>query len=188
MPKSKAKVTMKDVNKAIDRKTETKHRSISVSLAPISTYAIGSPRTDHLTSIATGTSNATRIGNRIRVSRIKGQYSVVYADSTNVVRFIIARYKKQWEANPFAGIEVYTCLDLDDWDVLVDRFVTVGTNNPTKRFFFNKSIKRSTQITYDDTGSNDVNVNPYFMYTVSDSGAVSHPTITGCLRIFWKDM
>lgn len=179
----------KRVRHIILKNKETKHISFEYNQTTISTAALGSSRLAHLTGITQGDGNVNRDGNQVRLSGLFAQMVFTAADTTNIIRVIVARYKGQYTSSPFPSTEVYNIIDLDDLDVVYDRAITIGTAGPASKMIKIKlKFRNKNLIQFDTTTSTSVTVNPYYIYFVSDSGAVSHPEMTGQIRVYYKDI
>lgn len=146
----------------------------------------------NLSGIATGDSQITRTGNQIYVTGINARLWVQNADSTNTVRFIMYIPK---DASEDLGTNTYTINtvpDLDHYTILMDKTYHVDTYNPIKNVYginrkFNKGARKGIRVTFNGTGATNLAKNPIRFYVVSDSGAVSDPTISGTIRLYFKD-
>lgn len=192
MPRRRRKGNLARVVKNILHKSkETKFAGFSADATDVQDVG-RTPITVHLSAIAQGDGENERDGTLVRATGLYFKGFVAGADTTNVVRLIVARYKHDWLSAPFGSIAPTTLLDLDTFDVLWDKMLVTGSSGPAVRPFeikinLRKKNKLGMPITFDGTASNNVSVNPLYLYAVSDSGAISDPTISYEGRLYYKD-
>lgn len=182
----------KYVNQKIQRSLETKFLPRPYDETPIASPA-GTPVNSALTIIQQGTDANQRVGNQIHVTGWYGQLTFTgsLTDDFNTIRCLI--YSPKDPSVTLTGIEVYDNIDLDQFNVYYDKLFTVSKNggpftrNLTLRKKFNKGNRQGKKVQYYGSGSTDYASGPMFLYVVSDSLAVSHPIVTGHLRVYYKD-
>ena len=144
------------------------------------------PISQHLTDIFAGTSQGERVGNKVKVTGMYGHLFVNAADTTNSVRIIV--YIPKDPSIALAGLSFYQHPDEDNYTILIDKYVCVSTNGPgCKMVSLRRKYKNGINVQFDGTGSGDRATNPIWIYAVSDSGAVSHPDMSGYLYTYYTD-
>lgn len=175
------------VRSIIYKTMETKHNSTTYNQVTVGTQGLGAARLYHVTGVSQGSGNTQRDGHQIKLSGMYMNIILAAADSTNILRIIVFRYKGRYTAGPMTA-EVYSILDLDDVEAIYDKTHVVSTNGPAaKNIKIALKFRNRNLIQYDDSTDTSVTVNPWFVYFVTDSAAVTHPTITGQIRTYWKD-
>lgn len=174
----------------VNRNIETKFRVITYTEDNIPDSS--SPVTGDLTYIAEGNTQTTRTGNQIRVTGIHFPYWVQCSDTTNIVRVII--YKPKDPNDTLTGVTPYTLLDSDKFIIYHDKvhLMSLADKNfskglLSKSFKGKKKDKAGMVVQYHGSAANDYAKNAIYVYTVSDSGAVNHPTISGHCKLYFKD-
>lgn len=185
--RSNSKNLKKVIRSVMYKEMETKHNSTTYNQVAVSTAALGTARLYHVTGVTQGSGNTNRDGHQIRLSGMYMNLMYAAADTTNILRVIVFRYKGRYDVNPITE-EVYSILDLDDYDIKYDKTHVVSANGPAiKNIKIGMKFRYNNLIQYDDSTATSVTVNPYYVYFVSDSSVVTHPTITGQIRTYWKD-
>lgn len=174
--------------KVVNKNLETKFRTISY----VQTDVASTGTTGDLCYIAEGSSQNERTGNQIRVTGIHFPYYVQCTDTTNVVRVIF--YKPKDPNDTLTSTGIYTNLDVDKYIIYHDKvhLLSLADNNFSKGSF-NKSFKGKKKdkaglvVQYHGATANAYAKNPIYIYMVSDSGAISHPMLSGNLKLYFKD-
>lgn len=179
-------------NAVVKKNIETKYISFNPNAGVISNNAIGSSLTVDLNTMGTGSGPSTRTGNQVRTTGYHGKFVVTGADATNIVRFVLYIPKNTGDDLKLDGTEVYSDIDQDKYTVLKDFFVSTSANGPdTKQISLRgkfNSGKRSGILTqFNGNTSSTCMKGLLKLYAVSDSGVTSHPTLTGHMRIYYKD-
>lgn len=177
------------VQKTISANQETKQRDLSWDAVSIQD-AGRSPITAVINDLAQGDTQNTRDGNQVRITGLYGKFVVTGADSTNIVRFIMYIPKDQTDA--LSSVDIHTLIDQDSYTVLYDRTITTTSGGVNQKVFtvaknFHRGSRKGLLTQYYGTGSTDFVKNPIKLYVVSDSLAVSDPSLTGHLRTYFKD-
>lgn len=149
------------------------------------------PVETHLTSAVQGADENERDGNLIRVTSIYGKFYAEVADTTNVLRVILYRYKKAYEASPMStgSLSITGLPDLDSFDILYDNYIALSTQGQAvKAWTISHRFKRPLRVKYTGPTAASCIENPIYIYVVGDSGAVSDPTLQGHLRVYYKDL
>lgn len=179
------------VKKAIQRNQETMVRTTvwsgtNITDAVLSNFEYGVYEIDQ------GDSQRSRHGNQITITKFTFNGFLTLGDAYNVVRAVLFIPRNTSSSLVTDGLEVDDAIDLDKYTVLHDKlyFITAGRNvvpiNITK--IFNKGNRRGLKMIYKGaTGSSDIEKNKMSLYLVSDSGAISHPQLSGVARTFFKD-
>lgn len=153
-------------------------------------------------------SDSTRIGDRIRVSSLYVNYGLTCADAHNKVRIIIFQYKEQDDGAttlpnatillqspstyPFLSTFNHDHKMSGDFTVLYDRFhLLSNTAEEQSRVYVQKrSIKISKKylarnIQFVGGGVNGKN--HVYMAFISDSSAISHPSVAVYSKLLYTD-
>lgn len=136
-----------------------------------------------------GSTDVAHIGDQIELSSIYFNYYVTNADTTNIVRVVLIQTRGY---TPSAAADIFQVSGSDSvltspyhhdvmqtglLTVLYDRLHCLDTYNPLqqhKGWIPMKYVKNKVQF---DAGSSDVLNGDLYLITISDSSAVSHPTI-----------
>lgn len=181
----------KRVKSIIASTQETKYKDTFFASNSIST----TPTNTQLYTLTSGSDEDQRTGFKIRATGVYGRFMFTNGDDTNVVRIIL--YQTKGNASTLTSTGIYNALDPEQYTIFYDKHVklqapfTGGTQN--KEVVLRKSFKNKFNsfqgklITY-DTVSSTSSMRPIYMLVVSDSVAISHPTILGNLRAFYKDI
>lgn len=161
----------------------------------------------HITAIPQGVTERSRVGNSIRPKRLRMRIHAGIGDNTNMVRMVVFR----WHPSAAAGVPtVYSILedtaptafvgtsnaplmpynwaDKQMYTVLWDRTFVLDAQSP-QQAVVNLELygkKLNPRINYVDASTSAVLNGLYVMY-ISDSGAVSHPTLTFTSELTFED-
>lgn len=177
------------VQKTISANQETKQRDLSWDAIGIQD-AGRTPLNAVINDLAQGDTQNTRDGNQVRITGFYGKFVVTGADSTNIVRFIL--YIPKDQSDSLSGIDIHSLIDQDSFTVLYDRTITTTSGGVNQKVFtvaknFHRGSRKGLLTQFYGTGSQDFVKNPIRMYVVSDSLAVTDPSLTGHLRTYFKD-
>lgn len=197
MPKRNAKKSnnfAKKVKNVLYAVSETKHNNLS--LDTVSIQDVGrTPLNYTLNDVALGNQQSQRDGNQILVTGIYGKGVIQFPDTYNIVRMILYIPKdSDHKLGTDDTIDVPTLLDQDRYTILEDRyFAGAYDGGPrVKTFTIKKSFTRGGRkgmvTRWDGVNATDFSRNPIGLYFVSDSVAVSDPTVTLQLRTYYKDL
>lgn len=183
------------VRSEIDKASETKHILYDWDFTNIPNGTAGD-QTDLTEGIARGTSDSTRVGDRISVTKVYGQFYFKMDENpsnpTDSVRVILAQSK----GGPISAISqaFYEYADLDKVYVLKDYLVGLsaqywdatsavvkGTSGGVKRLTIKHKFKKPLNVTYDETLGIK---NQLYLYVVSDNDAC---TYAGHIEVYFKD-
>lgn len=171
------------VSSKLKRSLETKHVSNSSSSTAVPNVQIDTQITD----IPQGTQETRRVGNLVRVTGFYGRFQMVGTDATNIIRIIM--YIPKDPTATITGANTYGLLDPDIATVLYDKVHTTTLNGPnTKVFTIAKKFRGAgLPVQFNSSTTTDVLKNNIKMLFVSDSGAVSHPTLSYHWILYFKD-
>lgn len=177
------------VNNAIRGYSETKQVDHTWNAVAVSDS--GGPISEEMCSIAQGLTQNTRVGNRLTITGMYGNLQIIGADTTNIVRVVF--YIPHDVDTTLSGLNTYGLVDQDQVTVLYDRTFVTGTGGPSGHAFrikksFTRGNRKGIAVHYSSSASTSCVKNNLKLYVVSDSGAVSHPTLSGQLRIYFKDL
>lgn len=149
-----------------------------------------------LCDISQGDSDTTRDGDSLTISSLELRGFFVAGDAYNVCRVMLV----QWfptdgvaptisqilvnTGNLYASISVKAHDYRQQFKVLYDKILVVNTYNPTK-MFYKKVYPKRRKIQY-VAGTNTGN-NKIYIIMISDSSAVSHPSVYYDNKILFKD-
>lgn len=188
MPPKTRKPTSRSVSrqiKAYMKKNVEKKRISYVHDTTISTTAADFALCD---SIVGGTGSNNRVGHEIRATGWFSELYFIVADTTNMVRVVIYVPASPTVTLASLSLSVTSIIDPDKFRVLYDRLVplsSVGANYIKKLRI--KLNLRNLPIRYDGSTGAPTR-NQILMTYVSDSGAVSHPSIKGRTLLYYNDM
>jgi len=184
------------VKRILRANIETKHFLSAVSAAGIST----SPTTTSISNIVQGDGDAERIGNVVSPTRLKLNYSISASDATNAIRVCVFKWKDSnafinpngndfFKIGPSGVVDYlshYNEEQRDQFQVIYDKTFQLVLNTNTTKKIVHVDLPLSGKIRYYSnaviTGTGN-----YFLYYVSDSLAISHPTIEWASEIVFTD-
>lgn len=179
------------VNQMIAGRQETKHRSVAFAAVGIQD-AGRAPSSTHITGVSQGDGATNRTGNQVFLSGLYGKFVVTMTstDTTNIFRVVL--YIPKSAATTMTGINTTDLIDVDQYTILYDRMFPVGAGGPVSRIFtiarkFNKGSRKGITVQYSGPNAADVVKNKMLLYVVSDSTAVPDPTLSGNIRLYFKD-
>jgi len=191
------KIAYKQIQQTAEKKTfDEQWDTASISLTP-TFYEIS--------NVSVGTSGSQRVGVSINAVSLLYRFQFIAGDDTNIIRMVIFQWRPDdgdhapnWEdmfafqtaGLPIAASDVISPLtriqgDLGNYQIIVNKIFTLDADDPIKFFQgyirggFNKKIGFTTGLT---TGDNHL-----YVLFVSDSGAVTHPTVSGFTRMTFID-
>jgi hypothetical protein len=152
-----------------------------------------------LTQVTAGTTDTTRIGDKIIPKKLQIRINCLQGDVTNDIRIIIFRWKVHTTfASPsISGTILQNVSTVDAprsayyhdfepaFDVLYDKRFTLNTYDPVKDLDLEFKLPESKPIQMVAAGTNGIN--HLYMGIVSDSGAVVHPTLYYYSRVDFVD-
>lgn len=178
----------KVVQSVINKNLETKTFQISYT-----SYAINdsgrSPIDTNITGIVQGDGQNERDGNQYRLKSITGKFFVTGADSTNSIRIILYKPKNVSYDLTTDGLTFNGAVDLDKYIIYKDLFVTTSTNGSNcKRISFSKAFKGAgLPVQFSGSSAASLTTGMIRFHVVSDSLAVTDPSLDGFIRVKFKD-
>lgn len=180
------------VRKAMHAEEEEKYAIINQSYGVSTTVGLYV-----LTNTSQGSSGGTHIGDECRLKSLWLRYNVTVADASNQVRLILFIWKPNLAYAAPAALNILktvtvpnqmtSCYNEDGEDmyhILYDKVHFVSAVGPVQA---GALIKRKLNLKMDfATGSSNASNNVYLLL-VSDSGAVSDPTVNFTSRIAFTD-
>lgn len=183
------KIVRKEINKA----TETKHYLYDQDYTAIPNGTAGD-QTNLTENIVRGTSDSTRIGDRINVTKVFGQFYFKIDDNpanpTDSIRVLLCQSK----GGPISAISqaFYEYADLDKMHVLKDFLVTVNgqyydsgsayvKGGVVKRLTIKHKFKTPLSVSYDETLGIR---NQLYLYVVGDNNCSKY---AGHIEVYFKD-
>lgn len=152
--------------------------------------------TQRLTAIATGTGLGTRVDLNITLSSMYYKYIITGADATNVCRVLFLQAKGHWAVGSPVDADIFRQassggnlgyempVNTEAWHILVDETVGITTASDAVKVIEGTVYKfKEKTLKYSDTTSQSCTSGDIWIVTCSDSGAVSHPTISGFAKI-----
>lgn len=171
---------------------------------------ISTTQTDQsLTDVSGGTGSNQRIGHDIDLISIQFKLAFTVADSTNIIRMVLYQwlddpidltnvpfpeYTQLFEYGVTTGITVTSQLfspliitgRAGSFKILLDRYIVLDTTSSPVEVvegFINKKFRKKVHFDTGATyGPNHVNI-----MLISDSAAITHPTVDGYMRVRYTD-
>lgn len=191
--------TKQYVKKLVRKEVETKYYDDYTSWSGTAIDWTGS--LVRLTTIAQGTTDITRVGDKLTLRAVRIKLNFVAADATQCMRLIVF----QWYPNTTLvtpttanilnvvgspqGVNSMYIHDYDNqFKVLYDRRIAMvlGQNNDYKAISINVPLKFAKK-TINFTAASTAGSNHIYIMAISDSGAVGHPSITMYSRVWFDD-
>lgn len=154
---------------------------------------------DQLSTVPQGNTDTTRVGDKILPTSLEMnfQFVAVPADVTNYIRHIVFRWKPNTvSVTPavasilaYAGTaqspaSPYYHDGRNQFEILYDKMYTFDAYNITKVIKETVPLARKT-VNFVAGGNNGMG--HLYQITLSDSGAVAHPTVIGYVRLNYTD-
>jgi hypothetical protein len=149
-----------------------------------------------MSAISAGTSINGRIGESVIADRLDVRLNYVVGDATNVIRFLVL-VDLQPNGASFNQTDLFESAT-DPWSplnwqfhnrfrIIHDEFFGLDTYNPQLTKAITIPINQRT--TYNGTSNSIANITTGAVYCVwlSDSGAVPQPTVSGDIRLYFRD-
>lgn len=176
------------VRKVMYKTLETKQTSLSFNATAIQDPG-RTPITANL-AVDQGDTQNTRTGNSIMLTGLIFNYQIIAADTTNIVRILL--YIPH-DVDFVHSVNTYQLTDQDTSTTLAERFVVVSTQAGPNikrgqiKLSFTRNGRKGIAMKYSGASSSDLAKNCIKLYVVSDSGAINDPTLSGNLRLYYKD-
>ncbi len=188
---STKKIARQEAYKVYNGLQENQYHSVSLATTASSTVTFTA-----LLNIAQGDTNLTRDGNEIIVKRIRLNFSLAAADTTNIIRIVIFWWDND-RVPTLADLYIDGTGDVDsvlvnqnkNARVLKDKSFTMSTtgSNNVVKYKYDKAYKKGIRVEYNSSTSTDVHRNQLYLMRVSDSGAASHPVFNLKGVIYFND-
>lgn len=198
--RTKQLATKTYVKKMINKDIETKYHDLSLAAQPYS-ISLGATQIIELSIPAQGTTDLTRIGDKITIRGLDIRMHLTSSDTYNIIRCIIF----QWYPNTsitsapvgsqilndvttYPYISPYVHDYTNQYGVLYDKMFTLSSlaDTITRVVKIKPRLKYCKKtINFSAAGTNGSN--KLYMLLVSDSGAVTHPTANIHSRLFYDD-
>ncbi len=164
-------------------------------------YDAGSFYVNHAPLIVTGTGVGNRLGNEIRLKKLRYQFAFLAGDNYNVCRFLVVRGKSNgviptttstMSANILSGVtgslQVYAPVDKLMWDVLHDELLEVhyapvdGSTAATTQIPVTRKGEvdlGNVVLKYSQQSSTVITGKQVVLLFVSDSAIAPNPSVVG---------
>lgn len=151
-----------------------------------------------LTNIPQGTTDEYRIGDKVYLRSLRLNYQIKAADSVNYMRVAVFQWTDNTTADPtptdlLQNVATYPIISPWYHDriqagvikVLYDKVHYLDSDDSEAIAFvkINRGLRRHVQY----VGGGPQGVNKLYLFTISDSGVVSHPTITYYTKLQFTD-
>jgi len=180
------------VRKELSQQIEPKHFDVAFS----STAGSGGSGVLYLSAIPQGTTDITRVGDRLTLRSLEARWDTVYADATNIVRFILF----QWIGDAVTDVPAITDIlesvpyvfSAYNWDIrhkvriLHDETVSLADVGPKVHQGKVKIGLANTQQRF-LAASTNIEAGGLFALFVSDSAAIAHPVYNLYTRVAYND-
>lgn len=183
---------------------EVHHHTVTSGAVSVSVTDDGSTAAQliALTTISQGDTDTTRTGDKIRALTLTVKGNLICADTTNVVRLLIvcnynggtsSTLQDFLEAGDTTGYQWMSLRSHDrvgKYAILWDRTFNLSTAGSKYQACFKKTIKLSkkmSEITYSSGGTSPL-MNSLYLIAISDSSAVTHPTMNYYARLRFTDI
>lgn len=181
-------LTKNQVQRMIQGNQETKRLDVAWNGVSIPSGGIGA-YTINLINLSQGPGEQQRVGDQIFITGMYGRFQITGADATNIARVLI--YIPRDTDDVLSSIETYQDPDPSLYTVLYDRTVTLTANGEfvkqiTCKLNFRRGNRRGIRVKYAGATTTPT-WNNIKMVATSDSGAVTHPTLSGHLNLYMKD-
>lgn len=184
------------VNKQVQKNIETKF--VDTSIDGTTGIIYGTALIQRITTIAQGTADINRVGDRVLLNGLSLKFNCVAGDTVNRVRVSVIRWQEDdgsvlpTNSSVYQGITSsiqaffnYDGLKGGRFKVLYDKIVDVETQNGDTQLFYHKTFNlKKAQIGF--TGSVSGRGHLYVIVN-SDSAGIPHPTFDGLARVTYKD-
>lgn len=181
----------RQIQRVINENRETKLKGYTYNLNPVGSQTL-LPFDVNLTDISEGTAQLNRVGNQIRITGFFSKFTYAAADDTNRMRVVL--YIPRDPSDILQTPTIDSLIDLDKFTILFDE--TINLVNGTSKDLvqkvmkkkFNKNDSKGILSIYNGPRGTDNAKNTLRIHWISDSEALSHPTISGKMRIYYKDV
>lgn len=180
------------VSKRLTNNAEMKYHDVVVN----NTASSASFLAQNLLDVPQGTTETNRIGDKIRVHRVKWQISCQPGDNYNLCRFMISANTTRTQVSTTSLIgALYTTPPTDNADPMwVDQFLypcylaADGAAGTAMRPITLKGDRKVNWVIHYPTAATQAPMNRNFFYQFhSDSAVVPHPGLQGWFRVYFTD-
>lgn len=180
----------RQIQRVINDNIETKLIGYTYSQNPVGSQTL-LPFDVNLTNINEGTSQINRTGNQIRLTGFYSKFTYAASDDTNRMRVVL--YIPRQADDVLSTPSIDSLIDLDKYTILFDE--TINLVNGTSKDMvqkvmkkkFNKNDSKGILSIFSGRNGTDNSKNALKIHWISDSEAVSHPTVSGSMRLYFKD-
>lgn len=185
------------VRRALDKREELK---ISDTTIASGIDNVGS--VVDLTDMTQDITEASRIANKVAPKWVELRLTLTCADATNIMRLVLIQWHLDSDAAPPLASNVlqaglvtgsygpwagYNNDDRALFRVLGDWSYQMNASTANGSVIVVKKIKAAMrQIEFN--GTSTTGTEKLYLIAISDSGAVSHPTVTGAVRVYYGDL
>jgi len=144
-----------------------------------------------INEIAQGTTNADRIGNRIKMGCIecKLTFAPSATDGNDIIRVLVVEGYNPLVVNDFP--DVFYPFNFNKGRVLYDKTVPLniqGSNISVWKKYFSFRIVLNKMCQFESGTQDSVCLGKIYLYFVSDSLATPFPTVSGAVTLFFRDI
>lgn len=197
-PKKLNRREKRQVKRMIDIGRETKFLTVNQS----ATSATNVFQATLLTNIVQGSTSADRDGDSLLIKYIRLRYQIINADTYNFVRVVIVQWRENDALAAIAGASIFDVgqtgvIDFNshyDWlqrrtyHILYDRvhYVANGISSDKQSVVRSVNIRPKVHKINYNAGAVTASDNIYLLW-ISDSAAVTHPTLSFTARTYFTD-
>lgn len=196
-PKNIRAIARAEARKTVQKTVETKmYDSLHSGSIDYTTGVVYSVWQDPSTpgTIQQGTNDNEYIGQKVQAAHITIKYQLIVADATNLIRLIVLQTKGlfvptmatvlQNNGTTSTPLSPYNQDNDSKFKVLASRLISLDTYNSVRA---GTIVLRKFRPTYFANATGGVESNNIYICAISDSGAVSHPTIQYNIRTRYRD-
>lgn len=199
-PRIKRKRAQKLSRRAVALTHETRYLLSDAAATSLST----TPSFTVLNLMQQGDTAGTRDGNKIYLQSVDLRVQLIVADTTNLVRMLLV-YDRQSNASNPSAVGIANILDVPAaasqalgpqliptkrrYNILLDRIFTLDLVDKYT-WMIHKHIKINKYTEYNGNAGTvaDIITGGLYLIFISDSTAVSHPTMQFTAKLFFKDI
>jgi len=153
-----------------------------------------------LSDLGQGSTNITRIGNKITPRSLQWRMTLTCADSYNIVRFIVFRWNQRFSLDPPDTSDIlqlvnstnavnapYTFDERAAFKIIHDETITMVLSTSRNTFYVQGDLRlKQKEIDYFGSSTTDV-MNGYYCMFISDSSVTTHPAANYYFRLQYAD-
>lgn len=204
-----ATIVDKKIQKALKRAARPDYKIYNTAVATTGfSYDSGCYYINHAPVIVNGTTISNRIGNEVRLKRLRYQFAFTAGDNTNVIRYIIVRARNAqvpttastMSANILSGVtgvaQICAPVDHTQWDVLHDELFQVHyapVDGSTATSVAIPVCRKgevdcgNVLLRYSQQTSTNITGKQVIMLFVSDSAIAPNPSVFGYASMEFTD-